>query len=389
VDQGSRVGDEQSVLARRDLALDGIRGIAISLVLMVHVVEIGGDGLIAGWLNAIARSGWLGVDLFFVLSGYLITRILLETREQPGYFRNFYARRALRIFPAYYLYLLIVWLVVPHWIDALRGPDADAWLLPSAFYVQNIVMVADGTATAWRGLDHLWSLAIEEQFYLLWPLLLWKVPARYLQGLCLAMIALAWGCKLALIALHDWPMAGYVLMPTRMDALAAGAWVAVRLHDGHPQPIPKPVLAAVGIAFMVLVALFVRDHGLRLHGAPRIGIITSAAALVFAAAVYVCVRHDLQPRILLAAPLQVMGRYSYGIYLIHLAVIEMLQVDLQARLLGSLGPNTAMAVSAAVTVAVTVALAALSFHLYERPFLRLKRHFERQPVTTGAVQGTG
>jgi peptidoglycan/LPS O-acetylase OafA/YrhL len=359
----------------RDLVLDGIRGLAILLVLLVHSVEFQGGGIALTWLNAFARSGWLGVDLFFVLSGYLITRILLQTRERPGYFKNFYARRALRIFPAYYLYLAVVFLVLPLWVTGLRLPAMDEWQLPSLLYVQNIKMAVDGSATPWRGLDHLWSLAIEEQFYLLWPLILWRCPPRFVESLCLGMIVLAWSCKLLLLTMHDWPMAGYVLMPTRMDALAAGGWVAARLHLGEPRDAPRWMGIAAWLAVLALAAIFLRDTGLRLHGATRIAGITSAAAIAFAGGLYLCMRRGLQPRLLVNAPLRTLGRYSYGIYLIHIAVIELVRVDMLAMLAPVFGKNAAMLGSAAVTIALTVLVAAVMYHAYEQPFLRLKRHF--------------
>lgn len=359
---------------RRDAVLDGLRGVAIAMVLVVHCFEFKG-GAASLMANAIVRSCWLGVDLFFVLSGFLITRILIETRDRPGYFKNFYARRALRIFPAYYLYLMLAFVLAPRLVERLGDTDFAGWSLASVLYLQNIKMALDGAATPWRGLDHLWSLAVEEQFYLLWPLLVWVVPKPRLATLCLAMIGAAWVGKASLVAFHDWPMAGYVLMPTRMDALAAGAWVAVRLNDPTAARFPRLPASVVAGAAALLAVVFVRDHGLRLYGAARIASITSCAALVFAAVVYALMHRGWQPRVLLSTPLQTLGRYSYGIYLIHIFGIELVQVGIRTRLEPALGFNGAILVSAAATIAVVVGAAALMFHLYEQPFLRLKDRF--------------
>lgn len=363
-------------MEQRDITLEGIRGLAILMVLVVHCIEITGNSAWATWTNALVRSCWLGVDLFFVLSGYLITRILIETREKPNFFKNFFARRALRIFPAYYLYLAVVFWFLPAWIPALQGGDVRGWALPNFLYLQNFVMVIEGMESPWRGLNHLWSLAVEEQFYLIWPLLVWATPLRKLEWLSLGMIFVAWSFKFGLLTLNDWPMASYVLMPSRMDALAAGSWVAARIHASEDRlPTPIWIRFLVAFAVLILIGMFIRYHGLRLSGAYRIVLITSSAALGFGALLYVCITRRLRPVILCSLPLQIMGRYSYGIYLIHIAVIDLLHVGLQRTLISALGANPGLLLSAFITIIVTIAMAAIMFHLYEEPFLRLKRYF--------------
>ena len=153
-------------------ALDGLRGAAILLVLLHHLIN--GDlpvhSLVGRTAFAIPRCGWAGVDLFFVLSGFLITGILLDQRGLPGYFRVFYARRALRIFPLYYGVLIIVFAILPH-IRAFPQ-DGLRWLRPEQIwfwtYTSNIRSAATGTIfnAPYLMLNHFWSLAIEEQFYL-------------------------------------------------------------------------------------------------------------------------------------------------------------------------------------------------------------------------------
>lgn len=149
----------------RNPSLDGLRGLAIALVILYHLNLVG--------------FGWVGVQLFFVLSGFLITRLLLALREQPSlgsYLKIFYGRRALRIFPVYYLYLLLLlllWWALP---TAQQGPVAEQWRY-AASYTSNWLGMTGGHQKTYF-LDHFWSLPIEEQFYLFWPLLLFFTPRR-------------------------------------------------------------------------------------------------------------------------------------------------------------------------------------------------------------------
>src|ERR1700741_834818 len=151
---------------------DGLRGLAILLVLIGH----------SGFLEAMPDAGMLeytrfGVDLFFVLSGFLITGILLDSKESPHYFRNFYPRRVLRIWPLYYLVLFLAFVVAPLFQPAMRPTAARDWSA-FAFYVQNIVFAHRVTYPF--GLGATWSLAVEEQFYLTWPLLVFLLKKRTL-----------------------------------------------------------------------------------------------------------------------------------------------------------------------------------------------------------------
>src|SRR5580704_8273950 len=155
--------------------LDAVRGIAVLLVLLHNT-----DVYPALHLHLISANGWMGVDLFFVLSGLLITGILLDTKESDGYFKNFYARRCLRIWPLYYSVLILMFVIVPH----LRPQDAHAifqrsspwWAYP--FFLQNFFVAIPAQAAGPLGVT--WSLAIEEQFYLVWPLFIRFCPSAYI-----------------------------------------------------------------------------------------------------------------------------------------------------------------------------------------------------------------
>ena len=169
-------------------------------------------------------GGWIGVDLFFVLSGFLITGILYDAKGGPHYFRNFYMRRSLRIFPLYYAFLILIFAVMP----LLRASGADhvgkqVWMWT---YLSNVLFARVG----WEGMPahttHLWSLAIEEQFYLLWPLLVWLASRRRLIQLCVGSIAVAFATRLVLHFVFANDVAAYALIA--MGFCLACWWLEVR-----------------------------------------------------------------------------------------------------------------------------------------------------------------
>src|SRR5262249_33425960 len=202
-------------------AFDGLRGIAILLVLLRHVGEDLPGRRLGGLVDAALNAGWLGVDVFFVLSGFLITGILLDARGDeaqptPGYFRRFYARRALRIFPIYYLFLVIT------------RPSGMWWYVS---YASNVLIARHGWPDGLLETGHPWSLAVEEQFYLVWPAIIAWTPRRWLAGLCVAVIGAAIAMRVLLIH-QGAALAAYVLTPARADTLAIGATLAIALRSG-------------------------------------------------------------------------------------------------------------------------------------------------------------
>src|SRR5689334_3654448 len=174
-------------------ALDGLRGVAILSVMLFHYVTASGFGEDA-WVTRkiIGACGclWTGVDIFFVLSGFLITGILLRAKGSPGYFVNFYMRRLLRIFPLYYGALVVIFLIVPHLVhDVTPGVkrilDSQAWMWG---YSQDFAISyhnADYFDVDWMWVGHFWSLGVEEHFYLVWPLLVFALAPRALTATCL------------------------------------------------------------------------------------------------------------------------------------------------------------------------------------------------------------
>jgi peptidoglycan/LPS O-acetylase OafA/YrhL len=212
-------------------ALDGIRGIAIMLVMIYHSL------LFTGISTAdvsdkiyykIVNSYWLGVDIFFVLSGFLITGLLYDTRENRRFFSTFYARRSLRIFPVYYAVLFVLFWIRPFF--AASPQLARISTLHQLWYwgyAANLLIAMKGWSPFSLGLlDHLWTLAVEEQFYLFWPLIVFFFRQRTLIIISAVGIIASLGLRIALVCTGN-IVPAYVLTFSRMDTLAVGALVAL------------------------------------------------------------------------------------------------------------------------------------------------------------------
>jgi peptidoglycan/LPS O-acetylase OafA/YrhL len=190
--------------------LDGLRGIAILVVMLFHYMTGSYHWPVLKQVFRLCRMGWLGVDLFFVLSGFLITGILLHTKSRPHYFRNFYVRRTLRIFPLYYVVLLGVFTVgalvsslhTPTFL-ALQHRQVYLWTYSVNWvnwFRSDLLFVAD-----WIEANHFWSLAVEEQFYLVWPTVVFLLSSRTLSSLCVVLVGGAWVLRMAGVAFHFVP----------------------------------------------------------------------------------------------------------------------------------------------------------------------------------------
>src|SRR3989475_6681052 len=242
--------------------LDGLRGVAVLLVLLIHAIWgplRPATASIDVVVRAVAYAGWMGVDLFFVLSGFLITGILLDTRGQPGWWPNFIARRALRIFPLYYGALTVLFVLLP-WLVRWSNPEFVTLQANQRWYwtyTVNLLAARTGGSGTPLYTSHLWSLSIEEQFYLIWPLIVWACrPRTLLRVAALAVIA-GLAFRLGLV-LHD-PLnarAVYTLTPGRLDGLMTGAALAVlaRSPGGllRLNAFAPPALGAGGLALGAL-----------------------------------------------------------------------------------------------------------------------------------------
>ena len=372
-------------------ALDGLRGVAVLLVLSFHFLHIDGEGgVVERTLLAASRSGWAGVDLFFVLSGFLITGILLDARDAPGYFGAFYARRVLRIFPLYYAYLAVLFLVVPllSSLDVKAGTQGWLWT-----YLGNVLFAREGGFEASPYTGHFWSLAVEEQFYLAWPLVVWVLPRRRLALVCLGLVALAFALRLGIHRTTFNATAAYVLTPARMDALALGALVAVAAREPSWWPRVRrgaPWLLAASAA--AVAAVWVHQAGL-FGGDPVVQVWAfGPLATGFAALVVLTVDPAPSSRLsrTLSRPwLRGAGKYSYGLYVLHYPIFLGLEAAglTSLALSGATGSRLAGVLAfAAVAGLATFTAALLSWNLLEKPFLRWKDRvpYGHPPLATRA-----
>ena len=209
--------------------LDALRGAAILMVMLYHAGERSSSGLSP--LDVLAGWGWAGVDLFFVLSGFLITGGLLDTIGSPSYYRDFYVRRALRIWPLYYAVLAAVFVVAPAWFPAAcssaeyrQTAGVQGWLWLGSPQVPVSFDGETSLQTGWVTLVHLWSLGVEEHFYVIWPIAVAWLGVRRLHWACLAAIMAAPAFRLTAV-LAGFPRAAYLFTLCRMDGLAAGRWL--------------------------------------------------------------------------------------------------------------------------------------------------------------------
>ena len=198
-----------------------------------------------------------GIDLFFILSGFLITGILIETKTKENYFKSFFMRRTLRIFPIYYLVLAVLYFVVPH-IEFFQGESMDKILNaePWATYTMNIYQSIESSWVPYIG--HFWSLAVEEHFYLFWPILIYIVPNKNLSKLCLSMIAFSFAFRIWTAYIGEPNMVRYIFTFSRFDALSLGAYMAVNVRistskEASLEWLKKfTVIAASSGLFMIL-----------------------------------------------------------------------------------------------------------------------------------------
>ncbi|HEV2150158.1 MAG TPA: acyltransferase [Longimicrobiaceae bacterium] len=363
-------------------ALDGLRGVAILMVMFLHFQLDSPDTPLGRAYVYVVESGWAGVDLFFVLSGFLITGILYDSRSDEGYFRSFYARRALRIFPLYFGFLALrffvaPWLFQPDWVD-LHSPAAQqAW---GWLYMTNLQIVLLGPGSEAPFTTHFWSLAIEEQFYLVWPAVVLLLPRRRLILLCCAMIVAALAVRLVVVYGVGALFWAYFFTPARMDALAMGALIAlvVRSPGGWEALLRwrSPVLV---LSAGALVGLhFWRGLGSRDEVILTVGL--TVVGFFFAGVLVTAVGAEPGSRLqrAFANPvLRFFGHYSYSMYVFHLVVHRVLQRSFVDRgpvdVLGV--PVPAQAVFMTAAFAITIVLSMASWHLFEKHFLGLKDRF--------------
>jgi peptidoglycan/LPS O-acetylase OafA/YrhL len=345
-------------------ALDGLRGLAILLVVFYHNF---------GFINYFF-FGWLGVDLFFVLSGFLITDILLKTKSDPHYLRNFYGRRVLRIFPIYYLVLVIFLLIIPSLkldiinVDYYKTHQLWLWV-----YLQNWLYIFRPVPPDSLSLSHLWSLAVEEQFYLIWPfviLLIGKVKPLFLFMLTLLLLVIT--ARLLVWLYHIEKIAYFNLYTfSRIDGICIGSMMAL-LRQMNPRFLQKNI-AMIVLALAGLNFIFYFFNNAYSFSFPFLAIIGyTTFAVVFGILVNEAVNNNKTIALLFDnSIMKFFGRISYGLYIFHWPIYLIL-----SKLMVNL-PNLLTSVIA--TIIATI-FSWLSFEFFEAKILKLKKNFKYTTV---------
>lgn len=357
-------------------ALDGVRGLAILFVIAFHARVVFNSTAEIPYLGfRVLGLGWSGVDLFFVLSGFLITGILLDSRQSPSYFRTFYLRRILRIFPLYFAYLFLI-LVVARFVW-LAYAGSDLWKSTNPWWYFTYLL-------NWKSdhgyndlvLGHLWSLAIEEQFYCVWPAVVWFMPRHHLKWLCLAVAAGALAARVYLGSHGFDSEAIYRMTPGRMDTLALGAFVAVGVRDFRAvlDRWADRVLALSAAGFLAIWAVnrgpVWSDLAMRTAGASLIAVIY--ACIVFRATT---MQEGMAHRFLSRPLLRQCGRYSYAMYVLHSVAYNLTSTavrNLSAQPLPHLLVLAAKYLYFPALAGAAFGAAWISWRVLEYPFIRLK-----------------
>ena len=360
-------------------ALDGLRGVAIILVLFHHLTIHRPTSGVDEWIASVPLFGWSGVDLFFVLSGFLITGILIDLRGSDRFFTNFYARRTLRIFPLYYLVVLLALHVLPL-LPALHQVIVGPYEIPPRWpywtYLTNFSVAERGFVHGW--LDVAWSLAIEEQFYLLWAPLVFFCPPRFLWLVCVAIIVSEPVARNVAVSRGMDTTAIYVQTWFRLDGLATGALLAWLLRRNW-LPTLTPWAPTVAIAGVVAIVMIVIDGGDAWWWQPpmqRLGysvIALTAGALL----VMTLQKEGAWVRMMSAGWLRAFGKYSYCLYLIHLPVMRTIrEYVFDPGDYAMLAPWVGQALFYVIATAPAIGLSWVSWRFFEAPILSLKKHFD-------------
>ncbi|MBC8107894.1 MAG: acyltransferase [Anaerolineae bacterium] len=378
-------------------ALDGVRGLAILLVLFFHFMLITGDGPVIRLIQKTWSFGWMGVDLFFVLSGFLITGILLDAKSKRptagSFFKNFYARRTVRIFPLYYAFLVVFLLILPRvmggFYDLYGRPPTGEWTYWT--YTYNLFQ---GHHQSAREFSHtmgvIWSLCIEEQFYMIWPAIVWFCRPRTLLKICVGLILMSMIAR-GLVNQYT----GYLVFVTqwtfcRMDPLAIGAMIAIltRIAPQRVLAMRKYAIHLLWLIPLVIVGWNAKMGSLVNSKTFLIGGYT-ALSIMFGSLLLVTITSGGAGPFVWALSnpvLRLFGKLSYAMYLFN----QPIKYALLKYVYGFTDPTqeftsvTAQIGFFVLGTVLTVAAAWISWHVFEKHFLRLKAFF---PMDRAAARG--
>lgn len=343
--------------------LDGVRGLAALMVMFFHFFQYHGvhGSAIKNAIQKVSIFGQTGVTLFFVLSGFLITRILLKTKTESNFFKAFYARRVLRIFPLYYLFLIIYYFVLPGLTNANVAPFQQQWYY--WVYLQNFALTFNW---ANAGPNHFWSLAVEEHFYFFWPLIVYFLPAKKIVTAAWSLIILSLLTRIVLLN------AGYGVFYftfTNLDALVAGALLATREHKYGLQAFKAKKFAYLLVASLapaLVMWVFTGGKSLVLIQALKFPLI----ALVYLALIGLVIstaQSKVTTTLFKNKPILYAGKISYGLYVYHPVIFIYYNAYYTT---GYVVFDMAICFAAAILVAT------LSYYLFEVRMLYFKKYFE-------------
>jgi peptidoglycan/LPS O-acetylase OafA/YrhL len=359
--------------SRRIPELDGVRGWAILCILYWHYICSLVDlyhNPIAMWFYRVGALSWAGVDLFFVLSGFLLGGILLANKESPSLFRAFYVRRSLRVFPLYFSWLLLFIILRPligrqfPWL--MKEPLSLGWY---ATYTQNVGYALHNQWGESNWLAMTWSLAIEEQFYFMLPLLVYWLSAKNLAALSIAVIASAPIARYFLET-NGYHIGALVLLPARWDDLFMGVLAAVFLSKKGVADKCRRHSILIQIPFFVFLALGILwIHDATIWRWPWLVSLQLSLLGFFSLAMIFVALFSPWRAIFRAKWLMWMGSISYGIYMFHQAIIGLVQGIFHHPEPRLYKPGDLALVAIAFGISLT--LAYFSFRFFESPLIRV------------------
>jgi peptidoglycan/LPS O-acetylase OafA/YrhL len=362
-------------------ALDGVRGLAVLVVFLFHYAGGTHSGFpplrLFGMVN---KGGWSGVVLFFVLSGFLITGILWDSFDDPHWWRKFFARRSLRIFPLYYLALALV-VIGGYAVHTGWATLRQMWV--PGLFLENVPPFTgvDDRLPSPLGIFHLWSIAVEEQFYLLWPWLLYLFARRrtprdrdHAKWLCVAIfvLSLLFRAVVWTYVANTEPFGHF--LPTQAGALALGGWLALAYRGPEWPRVLRlaPMVAVSGLLGFAASGIF--SHDFDAGGAYMITWGLPLVSLLCAGLVALALQRGLVARFFSMGWLRWLGNMSYGIYVYHMLILGLV-VKLTYMVAGGRSAMQRNAVQFVIAAVLSLALAVVSYHMFEKQFLRLKKYF--------------